>query len=175
MSPTLKLTPTESVEVRSSTPELLEVEASYAPAGKPPPRHLHPAQDERFEVLAGSLRVRVGDEERTLGPGETLEVPRGISHQMWNPGAEPARVAWQTRPRGRTERWFTALDALQRQGRVGGNGMPGPLAFGALLSEYDDVFRLAVGPDPVVRGALALLGAVGRRRGYDPVELGAGG
>ncbi len=58
---------------------------------------------------------------------------------------------------------------------MGGNGLPGPLAFGALLTEYGDVFRLAVGPDPVVRGALAVLGAVGRARGYDPVELGAGG
>jgi hypothetical protein len=53
--------------------------------------------------------------------------------------------------------------------------MPGPLAFGAMLTEYSDVFRLAVGPDPVVRGALAVLGAVGRARGYRPVELGARG
>ncbi len=173
MPGTLKLTPTESVEVRSSTPEVLEVEATYARAGKPPPKHLHPAQDEHFEVLAGSLRAVVGDEERTLGPGETLDIPRQTSHQMWNPGGEQARVVWRTRPRGRTEQWFTALDALQRQGRVGRDGMPGPLAFGAMLTEYRDVFRLAVGPDPVVRGALALLGVVGRARGYRPVKLGA--
>lgn len=174
MPRTLRLTPTESVEVRSSAPEALKVEATYGAAGKPPPKHLHPAQDEHFEVLAGTLRAVVGDEERTLGPGETLEIPRGTPHQMWNPGGEQARVVWQTRPRGRTEQWFTALDTLQRQGRVGGNGLPGPLAFGALLTEYSDVFRLVVGPDPVVRGALAVLGAVGRLRGYRPVELGAG-
>jgi mannose-6-phosphate isomerase-like protein (cupin superfamily) len=170
----LSLTPTESVEVRSSTPEALEVEATYGEASRPPPKHLHPDQDERFEVLAGSLRAVVGDEERTLGPGETLDIPRGTPHQMWNAGAGQARVAWQTRPRLRTEEWFTALDTLQRQGRVRHDGMPGPLAFGALLTEYRDVFRLAVGPEPVVRGALALLGAAGRVRGYRPVELGAG-
>lgn len=174
MARTLKLTPTESLEVWSSTPEALEVEATYGPASKAPPRHLHPAQDEHFEVLAGTIRAVVGEEERTLGPGETLDIPRGTPHKMWNPGDEAARVVWRTRPRGRTEQWFTALDTLQRQGRVGGGGLPGPLAFGALLTEYRDVFRLAVGPDPVVRGALALLGAVGRARGYDPVALGAG-
>ena len=174
MPRTLKLTPTESLEIRSSTPEVLEVEATYGEANKPPPKHLHPAQEEHFEVLAGMVRARVGDQDYALDPGDTLDIPAGTPHQMWNGGGAEARVLWQTRPRLRTEQWFTALDALQRQGRVGKDGMPGPLAFGAMLTEYSDVFRLAVGPDPVVRGALAVLGAVGRARGYRPVELGAG-
>jgi quercetin dioxygenase-like cupin family protein len=171
---TLKLTPTESLEIRSSSPEALEVEATYGEASRPPPKHLHPAQEEHFEVLAGTLRARVEDQDYVLEPGDTLDVPAGTPHQMWNGGAAEARVLWQTRPRLRTEEWFTALDSLQRQGRVGKDGMPGVLAFGAMLTEYRDVFRLAVGPDPVVRGALAVLGAVGRARGYRPVELGAG-
>ena len=168
MTRTLKITPTESVEVRASTAELLEVLATYGPASKPPPKHLHPAQDESFEVLDGRLRVRVDGEEREFGPGETIEIPRGAVHQMWNPGEERARVVWQTRPGGRTEQWFAAIDALQRQGRVGRDGMPGPLAFAALLTEFDDVFRLAVGPAPVVQGALRLLAPLGRARGYLP-------
>ena len=45
--------------------------------------------------------------------------------------------------------------------------MPGPLAFGVLLTEYRDVFRLAVAPDAILRPALAALGAVGRARGYE--------
>jgi hypothetical protein len=44
--------------------------------------------------------------------------------------------------------------------------MPGPLAFGVLLSEYDDVFRLAVGPAPLLKPAIGLLGVLGRARGY---------
>jgi mannose-6-phosphate isomerase-like protein (cupin superfamily) len=166
VSRTLKITPTESVAIRRSSPELLEVEATYAPAGEAPPKHLHPAQDERFEVLAGRLQVRVDGEERELGEGDVIEIPRGAVHQMWNPGNEPARALWQTRPAGRTEQWFTAIDALHREGRVRSNGMPGPLAFAVLLTEYRDVFRLAAGPEPVVRGGLALLALIGRARGY---------
>ena len=146
MSRTLKITPTESVTVQVSKPELLEVEATYAPAGKEPPKHYHPSQDEHFEVLEGSIRVRAGDEERTLGVGEEIDIARGTVHQMWNPASGDARVLWQTRPGGRTESWFASIDALHREGRVGRNGMPGPLAFAALLTEYDDVFRLAAGP-----------------------------
>jgi mannose-6-phosphate isomerase-like protein (cupin superfamily) len=166
MSDTLKLTPSESLVVRSSRPELLEVEATYGPTGKPPPSHLHSGQDEHFEVLAGSVTTRVAGRERALGRGETIDIPRGTPHQMWNAGDEPARVLWRTRPAGRTEEWFRAIDSLHREGRVGRGGMPGPLAFGALLTEYRDVFRLAVGPEPLVRPLLAALGVLGRARGY---------
>jgi quercetin dioxygenase-like cupin family protein len=171
MRDTLKLTPKESLTIRRSTPEVLEVEATYGPAGKPPPKHLHPGQEEHFEVLAGAMRARVGEEERSLSAGDTLDIPRRTPHQMWNSGDEPARVLWQTRPAGRTEQWFRSIDALHREGRVQSNGMPGPLAFGVLLTEYRDVFRLATGvPDPIARVGLSVLAVIGRARGYAPVR-----
>lgn len=165
MSDVLTLTPTESVEVRAVSREALEVEAVYGASGSPPPRHFHPGQDEHFEVLAGTIRVRVDGEERELADGDQIDIARGRVHQMWNPGSEPARVRWRTSPALRTEQWFRAIAALHREGRVGRNGMPGPLAFGVMLSEYRDVFRLA-GPDLLLRPAFAALGAIGRARGY---------
>jgi mannose-6-phosphate isomerase-like protein (cupin superfamily) len=122
---TLSLTPSESIAVRESTPDLLEAEATYGPGGEPPPAHFHPSQDEHFEVLAGEIRVRINGEERALGKGEELEIPRGVQHQMWNPGAETARVRWQTRPALRTHAWWRSVDAIRRSGRVGTNGMGG--------------------------------------------------
>ena len=38
----LSLSPRDTIEIVSSTPEELEVEASYAPGGSPPPAHHHP-------------------------------------------------------------------------------------------------------------------------------------
>ena len=168
MNDKLKLTPHETVTIRSSTSDALEVEGEWAADGKAPPKHFHPSQDEHFEVLDGQLTVRVDGVERVLGAGETIEVPRGAVHQLWNAGEVPAHARWRTAPAGRTEQWFRAIDALHREGRVGSNGMPGPLAFGVMLTEYRDVFRLA-GPDPLLRPALAILGAIGRARGYRAV------
>jgi quercetin dioxygenase-like cupin family protein len=167
MGPILTLTPKESVRIRRSERELLEAEVTYAPGGEPPPAHLHPDQDESFEVLAGVVSLRIDGEEHSYGPGEAFEIPRGAAHQMWNATEDPARAIWQTRPRGRTEDWFRALDGLQRSGRVDKNGMPGPLAMGVLLTHYRDVFRLSARPRALVRAALAALGALGRLRGYD--------
>jgi len=172
MPDTLKLTPHESVTLRSSTAEQIEVEVVWMGGGSRPPKHFHPGQDEHFGVLDGTLQVQIDGDERTLRGGDTLDIPRGAVHQMWNPGGEPARAIWQTRPAGRTEEWFRALDSLHREGRVGKNGMPSPLAFGAYLTEYGDVMRLAGAPQPIMRGALALLGALGRLRGYRPASGG---
>ena len=92
-----------------------------------------------------------------------IEIPAGVAHQVWNPHDSGARVSWTTRPAGRTEDWFRAVDRLRRRA---GDGEPGPQAFATLLSEYRDCFRLAIGPDPIVGPAIAALGALGRVRGH---------
>jgi quercetin dioxygenase-like cupin family protein len=158
-----RLTPSEVVSVVSGAPEAFVVEATYAPAGKPPPAHVHPSQDEHFEVLDGEVTVRLGGEPaRVLAAGDVLEIPRGRAHRMWNAGAVPARVRWETRPAGRTEAWFAALDATGA-----GAKMPGPLVLGPLLHDYDDVFQLA-GPRPLVKALVATLAALGRLAGRAP-------
>jgi quercetin dioxygenase-like cupin family protein len=163
---TYKLTPSESVTVRKREADVLEVEGSYGPHGKPPPAHHHPAQDEHFEVLAGKLTTKVDGEERVLEQGDTIDISRGTAHQMWNAGDEPARVRWETRPAGRTEEWFRSIDALYEDGKVEEDGRASPLAFGVLLKEYDDVFRLSVGPGPLTRPLVSVLAILGRMRGY---------
>ena len=136
----LSLGPHDQLEIRSSTPEALEVEATYRPGGSPPPAHFHPAQDEHFEVLEGAMQVKVDGEERELAAGSEIEIARGQVHQMWNPGSEQARVRWVTTPAGRTEQWFRTLDGLF--GEDGAIAEGREVDFGALLDEYSDVFRL---------------------------------
>lgn len=138
---TLKLSPASSITVRSENAGVLEVEALYGAGGAPPPAHFHPAQTEHFEVLEGSVSTRVDAQERTLQTGDTLDIPQGAVHQMWNPESAPARVLWRTTPAGRTLEWFGVLDSLQREGRVLRDGVEVPVT--ELLAEYQDVFRLA--------------------------------
>jgi quercetin dioxygenase-like cupin family protein len=76
--------------------ELLEVESTYEAGGQQPPVHYHPGQEERFEVLAGTVEVLLGDGVRTLGQGEVLTVPAGSPHSVWSQTG--GRVNWQTRP-----------------------------------------------------------------------------
>ncbi len=151
------LTPHERVEIVSREPSALVAIASYGSGGSAPPNHLHPAQDERFEVLAGTLTVDRDGAQETLSVGAEITVARGTPHRMWNADpATEARVRWTTTPAGRTEDWWRAL-ADARAGR----DRPPPHRALPLLREYRDVFRL-VAPGP----AAPVVGAVlGYRRG----------
>jgi mannose-6-phosphate isomerase-like protein (cupin superfamily) len=137
---TLQLSPGSTLTVREAGTEALVVEALYSPGGSPPPAHLHPNQAEHFEVLEGSVTTFVDGRERVLHASDTLDIPARAVHQMWNPGSEPARVLWRTRPAGRTLEWFQVLDELQREGRVLRDGVEVPGT--ELLAEYRDVFQL---------------------------------
>lgn len=154
-----RLTPSEQVAVVSRSAEALVVEATYGGQGNPPPAHVHPAQDERFEMLEGRLSVRLGRAPvRELTAGEVLEIPRGTAHRMWNARSEPARVRWETRPAGRTEQWWAALDGARRDGER----MPPLPTLAALLTEYRDVFRLGA-PQVIMRPLLRALALLDRR------------
>lgn len=52
----------------------------YAPYGDSPPLHVHHTEDEVFFVLEGELRLRVGEEERQLAPGQAILAPKGSAH-----------------------------------------------------------------------------------------------
>src|SRR5215210_185059 len=161
MGETLKLTPSEELTIRSSEPAGLVVEATYGANGSPPPKHFHPSQDEHFEVRWGTVRAEVDGVGRALSADDTLDIPSGAVHQMWNPGSSPARVLWRTSPAGRTEQWFRAVDALNRRAAESGRSGAGTLDFAPLLTEYDDVIRLA-GPQPLLRPALKGMALVSR-------------
>lgn len=154
MATTLTLNGSESLVVRESTTDRLEVEATYEPRGERPPKHVHPHHDEEFTVLSGTVRVGFADDERDYAAGEAFVVPRGTAHHMWNPGDEPAVLRWLSTPAGRVEEFFTAMDRLQREGRVG----LVPLA--GVLHRYRDVMRPT---SPVTRAAVAFLGTLARR------------
>jgi quercetin dioxygenase-like cupin family protein len=51
-----------------------------ASRGNASPVHVHDRDDETFFVLDGELRVYVGEEEHTAGPGTVAVLPRRLRH-----------------------------------------------------------------------------------------------
>ncbi len=150
---TYALTAHETVTIRQATPDLLEAEVRWSGGGRLPPAHHHPAQDERFEVRAGTLRVVLDGDERTVTAGEAISIPRGAVHQMTAAGGGAARAIWQTRPALRTVEWWAALDA--ERGRRGGRDPPLPVMARMVRSDEAEL-RLKLLPD-VVQGPLLRL------------------
>jgi quercetin dioxygenase-like cupin family protein len=151
--------------------EVLEVESIWHQRADEPVEHFHPSQAEHFEVTAGRLAARVGGEERNLSPGDTLTVPAGTPHAMWNAAEGETRAIWETRPALKTERFFETAWGLAEAGEVRKNGLPGPLQLAVMLREYDEEFRLTKPPRPVQVALFGLVAPIGRllgRRAYRP-------
>jgi mannose-6-phosphate isomerase-like protein (cupin superfamily) len=164
-APTYVLHKGERVTVRERSEGLLALEAEWDPEETRPPLHLHPHQDERFEVLEGELTVQLKGKTRVLSAGETLEVPRRTAHRMWNASEQPARARWEVRPALRTEEMFAAIDrsrAFASQPKTGGMTL---LGAAPVLSEFSDEFRLTA-PSLIMKPVMAMLSLVARRRGY---------
>ena len=163
--PTYALHDGERVTVRERTDALLALDAEWDPEESRPPSHLHPSQDERFEVLEGELTAEVGGKTRVLRAGEALEVPRGTSHRMWNAGSAPVRARWEVRPALRTQEMFAAIDRSRAFRRSSKGGAMTPVGAGPVLREFSDEFRLTL-PGVVTAPLLAGLSVVARLRGY---------
>jgi mannose-6-phosphate isomerase-like protein (cupin superfamily) len=162
---TFQLTGSETLTVTVETQELLEVEARWNAGAKPPPPHLHPSQDERFVIHEGELTVEVDGATRTVRAGETLEIPRGTPHRMWNTGKTAARATWQTTPALRTADFWRAMDAARRTRPTNADGVLTAVAAAPILKRHRAEFQLAV-PAPLEKTALAVLGAAARVKGY---------
>lgn len=128
----IRLSDSQQLRVVTSTPERLELEATWTTSPKPPPVHWHPRQAERFEVLEGELTVDLGDAgPRVLHVGEVLEIPARTAHRMWNASPALARASWVVTPAGRTEEMFRFM--------AGGTG---GLRGVRLLATFRNEFRL---------------------------------
>jgi mannose-6-phosphate isomerase-like protein (cupin superfamily) len=146
----------------------LEMEATYAPHSTEPAEHLHPRQEERFEIVEGRMRARIGGHERHYGKGDELVIPPGTAHAMWNDGEQEARTLWQVRPALNTERFFEDLGRLAAEGRLDENGTPGPLTGAALMRRYRDEIRVTEIPPTLQAILFPPLSAAARVLGRAP-------
>jgi quercetin dioxygenase-like cupin family protein len=135
----------------------------FLPVGKESAQeHLHPKQEERFEVVSGRVRGQVGGDEQVRGPGETAVMPAGVRHFWWNDGDEEAHLRVQVRPALRTEDFYETMAALA----VGEEGIPSKLHAAVVLREFKDEMRIGMFSSPPARVLIVLMAVIGRLRGY---------
>jgi quercetin dioxygenase-like cupin family protein len=107
---------------------LLEMDDFWARADHQTPEHVHPAMEERWEVIAGSVQFEIDGATRIAAAGDTIIAPPGTPHSARNVGSEPAQLRIQMRPALRWQEFverFFALDISE----------PGSLA--TLMREFN--------------------------------------
>jgi len=149
--------------------ELLAFDFALRPGGAVPIPHVHPVQTERFEVVSGRMRFRVGLRTVHAGPGDVVEVAPGVMHGFANDGDEEARVRVEVRPALKMEEMFAEVVEMAEAGRMGRRGMPRNLLDLALLARtYDSEAHAPVLGRHLQRILLAPLVKLARRRAGRP-------
>ncbi|MEA2296660.1 MAG: hypothetical protein QOE86_4299 [Solirubrobacteraceae bacterium] len=59
------------------------------PVGSATTAHYHHAAEELYFFTAGRGRLRIGDDERDVAPGDCAVIPPGAEHKLTNTGDEP--------------------------------------------------------------------------------------
>jgi quercetin dioxygenase-like cupin family protein len=148
--------------------EAVVIETFVEPNGFVAAAHLHPGQDEHFEILAGQLEFKLGDRTIVAEPGERVFVPAGTAHRFENVGEETAHFVCEVRPALQFEQLIETMFTLAADGKTNRKGMPNPLRLAVIARHHFDDVRLPFPPVWMQRVGLALGAPLGRLLGYRP-------
>jgi quercetin dioxygenase-like cupin family protein len=151
---------------RETGGQAVVVETFVRPSGFVAAAHVHPSQEERFEVLRGSVGFKIGRKKLVAGPGQRLTVPAGTPHKFWNAGDDEAHFVCEVRPALQFESLLETMFALANDGKTNRKGMPNPLRLAVIANAHFDTVQLPFPPALVQKVGLVLGAPVGRLLGY---------
>ena len=152
---------------RDTSGALLQADLYLQPGAFVAAEHIHPQQEERFQVIAGTLRGRVAGKELASGPGEIVVVPKGTPHVWWNSGDNELHVLVEVRPALRLETFFETFFGLAQDGKVNPKtGLPNPFQLALVMRTYRNELVLARPPQLVQTLLFGALAPIGRLLGY---------
>lgn len=93
--------------------------------GNGPPVHVHQTMDEFFCVLAGEFLFQVGNETTHLKPGDTVFIPRNVSHAFDCVSSEPGKLLVTIQPASNMEDFFRQLGKILPRVDSPGVDLPG--------------------------------------------------
>ena len=144
--------------------EYVEFEWIFTAGVFAPPPHVHPSQAEEYEVLEGEFGVLIGDEWRTLRPGESASVPVGVNHTFRRP-KQRVRVRNFHRPAVGFEEFIERTHRLCAAKNIRGLKDPRfPIYLAMMWKEYPETLQATRVRDRIGMSAAASLGRVLRMR-----------
>ncbi|HTV99447.1 MAG TPA: cupin domain-containing protein [Streptosporangiaceae bacterium] len=147
--------------------DVLDWELVLAPGGRVPSSHAHPEQEERFTVLDGRVRFRVGGRRITAAAGQTVTVPAGTVHHFANASDHPARITVRTTPALSMHALLQTAAALAQEQHAAARRLPSPLALALFMRDFEREVRAPYLPAAVVRAVIRPAAWLASRAGLD--------
>ena len=142
-----------------------EVVFTAQPDGPAPPPHIHPRQRETFTLEEGDFELLLGDDWRTLQPGESFTVEPGTKHTYRNKGTQTARVRTVHEPGLSFDQYLRDLHATISEHNSTKITPAVAVRMAGVWRQHSDTIQ---GGDTLMRAAFDVLGRVGPLFGLRP-------
>ena len=70
-----------AMSAKSVPGEFMKAGFVTKPEGEGPPLHMHPNEEQFTLILEGNLHYILGDEDKIVGPGDMIHIPRNTNHR----------------------------------------------------------------------------------------------
>jgi hypothetical protein len=101
------------------------------------PEHFHPTLEERWEMLDGTIQLKLDGDWRwlTVQDGPVRVAPE-VRHELRNPSGWPARARAEVLPAGQLEEFLTDSAQAARDGVFTARGLPTSLRNAAWIAAF---------------------------------------
>ena len=143
--------------------EMLEIDVSFKPTAetnlvKWREVHVHPHQEERFEVISGVVRFRIGNREQILTAGQRITGPPNTPHAWNSADGKDIHMRAELRPALHTDAAFSSAQHVR--------GKMSLLQAVVIMSEFDGIAYPTKPPPLFMKGLVKVLAPIGRLLGY---------
>ncbi len=132
--------------------EILEIDVSF---------NVHPYQEERFKVISGTVRFRIGDREQILTAGQSISGPPNIPHTWNSADGEEIQMLAELRPALHTD---AAAASFMHAGST--QGKMSLLQAVVIMSEFDGLAYPTKTTPILMQTFVKVLAPIGRLLGY---------
>jgi len=144
--------------------KFVELEIVLKPGARGAPRHVHPQQEERFEVKDGVVDVFHGGAWHKLGVGEVAVVPPGMPDEFRNTSAKPATLVCRISPALDFQDMNVTVMKLVNEGRIRSQKDVKSIIYSAMVLErFPKSLRML---NPMYRWTTSLFAFLGKCLGY---------
>jgi quercetin dioxygenase-like cupin family protein len=156
---------------RDTNGELLQIDCFNLPGGVKEPEHIHPYQENRFEILLGSLMFCIAGKEQLVNSGEVISIPSKVPHFFWNGCNDEVHYIQEFRPALRSEFFFEALFGLARDGKLNEKGTANLFLMADFVPDFWNEIRVTKPPEIVQSLLFGILRPVTKLLGYQRTLL----
>lgn len=146
--------------------ELLQIECFSPPTPEREPEHIHPLQENSFEIISGSFIFCLNGKEQVIGPGQSINIPANVPHYFWNSDDTVAHYLQEFRPALKIDSFFETFFELAKDGKLNKKGIPNFFHVSIIGLAHKDEIRLTNPPWVLQNIIYKILSPFGKLIGY---------